>query len=111
MYRNYDGSRSGFGDTSVRATVANPDNVAAFAAERGADGALTIMVINKTTTARSCAVSLANFTAVTAQVWQLTSANSINHLADLPVADFYKQLAWEIDNGHILDNAEELKAA
>ena len=31
--------------------------------------------------------------------------------ADLPVADFYKQLAWEIDKGHIIDSAEELKAS
>jgi type I restriction enzyme, S subunit len=31
--------------------------------------------------------------------------------ANLPVADFYKQLTWEIDKGHILDSAEELKAA
>ena len=31
--------------------------------------------------------------------------------ADLPVADFYKQLAWEIDNGHIIDETEKLKAA
>jgi hypothetical protein len=31
MYRNYDGSKSTFGDTSVSATVANPDNVSAFA--------------------------------------------------------------------------------
>jgi type I restriction enzyme, S subunit len=31
--------------------------------------------------------------------------------ADLPVADFYKQLAWEIGNGHIVDSAETLKAA
>lgn len=31
--------------------------------------------------------------------------------ANLPVADFYKQLAWEIDKGHIIDSAEELKAA
>lgn len=31
--------------------------------------------------------------------------------ADLPVADFYKQLAWEIDNKHIVDSADELKAA
>ena len=31
--------------------------------------------------------------------------------ADLPVADFYKQLAWEIDKGHIIDSAEDLKAA
>ena len=32
MYRNYDGNRSTFGDTSVAASVPNPDNVAAFAA-------------------------------------------------------------------------------
>jgi type I restriction enzyme S subunit len=40
-----------------------------------------------------------------------SDAQSLFRAADLPVADFYKQLAWEIDNGHILDNAEELKAA
>ncbi|MEI9976178.1 MAG: glycoside hydrolase family 44 protein [Ignavibacteriota bacterium] len=34
IYRNYDGSRSTFGDTSVSATVANPDNLSAFAATR-----------------------------------------------------------------------------
>lgn len=42
---------------------------------------------------------------------RLSDAQSLFRAADLPVADFYKQLAWEIDNGHILDNAEELKAA
>ena len=31
MYRNYDGSRSTFGDTSVSCTAPNPDNVSAFA--------------------------------------------------------------------------------
>jgi type I restriction enzyme S subunit len=31
--------------------------------------------------------------------------------ADLPVSDFYKQLAWEIDNGHIRDDASKLEAA
>lgn len=40
-----------------------------------------------------------------------SDVQSLFRAADLPVADFYKQLAWEIDNGHILDNAEELKAA
>ena len=39
LYRNYDGARSTFGDTSVRATVPNPDNLSAFAAlERRATG-------------------------------------------------------------------------
>ena len=47
MYRNYDGNRSTFGDTSVAATAPNPDSVAVFAAQRSADGALTVMVISK----------------------------------------------------------------
>ena len=47
MYRNYDGNKSTFGDTSVSATGPNPDNVSAFAALRSTDGALTVMAINK----------------------------------------------------------------
>lgn len=30
--------------------------------------------------------------------------------ADLPVADFYKQLAWEVANRHIFDDSNQLKA-
>jgi hypothetical protein len=40
LYRNYDGRKSTFGDTSVQASVENPDTVAAFAAERSTDGAI-----------------------------------------------------------------------
>src|SRR5947199_9900960 len=47
MYRNYDGNKSGFGDTSILASVPNPDNVAAFAALRSTDSAMTLMVISK----------------------------------------------------------------
>lgn len=46
LYRNYDGHRSAFGETSVDAHAPDPDQVAVFAAQRG-DGALTVMVINK----------------------------------------------------------------
>ena len=44
---------------------------------------------------------------------ELSSADvqALFRAADLPVADFYKQLAWEIDNKHIVDSADELKAA
>jgi type I restriction enzyme S subunit len=31
--------------------------------------------------------------------------------ADLPVADFYKQLAWELDRGHLIDNKAFLVAS
>ena len=47
MYRNYDGNKSTFGDTSIQTTVPNPDNLSAFSAVRTSDGALTLMVINK----------------------------------------------------------------
>src|SRR6185503_15392218 len=47
MYRNYDGNKSAFGETSVAASTPNPDTVSAFAALRSVDGALTVMVINK----------------------------------------------------------------
>ena len=84
MYRNYDGSKSAFGDTSVSATVPNPDNLSSFAAVRSSDNALTVMVINKALNGTTPVVlNIANFNgAGTAQVWQLTSANSINRLAD-----------------------------
>ncbi|HJU56126.1 MAG TPA: glycoside hydrolase family 44 protein, partial [Pyrinomonadaceae bacterium] len=85
MYRNYDGNKSTFGETSVRATVPNPDNLSAFAAERAADGALTVMVIGKQLSGETpVTVNLSNFTgAGSAQVWQLTSANAITRLNDL----------------------------
>ena len=47
MYRNYDGARSTFGDISISTSVPNPDNVAAFAALRSSDNALTLMVVYK----------------------------------------------------------------
>lgn len=42
---------------------------------------------------------------------RFSDAQSLFRAADLSVADFYKQLAWEIDAGHIVDSADELKAA
>jgi hypothetical protein len=88
LYRNYDGSKSTFGDTSVSATAPNPDDVSAFAALRSSDGALTLMVINKQlSTSSALTVNLANFApAGTAQVWQLTAANTIDHLGDVALS-------------------------
>lgn len=86
MFRNYDGNRSTFGDTSVAClNSTNTDLVSAFAAARTNDGALTVLVINKQLLA-SATISLAltNFSpASPVEVWQLTAANSITRLADL----------------------------
>ncbi len=88
LYRNYDDRKSGFGETSVQTTVPNPDSLSAFAALRTNDGALTVMVINKTPdAATSVALALANFAPKGAiQVWQLTAANTIARQKDLPFA-------------------------
>jgi len=85
MYRNYDGSHSTFGNTSVRATVPNPDNVSAFAAERTSDNSMTVMIVAKTLTGDTpVTVSLASFPPGTAiQRWELKSTNAITRLTDL----------------------------
>ena len=87
MYRNYDGNRSAFGETSVAASTANADAVSAFAALRAVDGALTVMVVNKQlSTSPIATINLSTFAhRGVAQVWQLTAANAINHLADVNV--------------------------
>ena len=89
LYRNYDGNKSAFGDTSILTTVPNPDNLSAFGSVRTSDGAMTLMVINKdilnATPLRAVITNFAN--SGTAQAWQLTSTNVITRLADVPYAN------------------------
>jgi hypothetical protein len=94
LWRNYDGSNHGFGDTSVSASVGNPDQVDAFAATRSSDGALTVAVINKNLVSSGASttitINLSNFNSNgVAQVWQLAGVNgsttnaAITHLSDI----------------------------
>ena len=85
MYRNYDGLRSTFGETSVAAATPNPDTLAAFAAQRSADGAVTVMAVSKYLSANTPAtINIANFqNGGTAQLWQLTASNVIVRLPDV----------------------------
>jgi len=90
IYRNYDGKLSTYGDTSVSAAVANPDDLSSFAAVRSSDGALTVMVINKQQGSTPVTISLANFgTTGTAQAYQIASATqtAITPLGSVPVAN------------------------
>ncbi|HTV41090.1 MAG TPA: glycoside hydrolase family 44 protein [Candidatus Sulfotelmatobacter sp.] len=88
MYRNYDGNKSTFGDTSVQTTVPDPDDLDAFAAVRSSDGALTVMVINKDiTNATPVTLSISNLTITSAaQVWQL-AGGSLSQLASVQVTN------------------------
>jgi hypothetical protein len=85
MYRNYDGAHSGFGEQSVSAESADEQQLSIFAARRAGDGALTIMVINKSlTNAYTSAVSVAGFApAPAAEVYRYSAAN-LNAIVQLP---------------------------
>lgn len=90
IYRNYDGSKSTFGNTSCSDTVANPDDLSSFAAVRSSDGALTVMVINKQTGTTPVTLNLQNFSAgSSASVYQISSATqtSISHLANAAISN------------------------
>jgi Glycoside hydrolase family 44/PA14 domain/Fibronectin type III domain len=101
MYRNYDGAGSAFGETSVGASVANPDQVSAFASVRASDGALTVMVVNKNLYSSgnpgartSITLNLSNFAnAGVAQPWQVAAIAGSNqgqaaiaHLSDITLS-------------------------
>lgn len=76
MYRNYDGQGGRFGETSVRATSADPAQLALYAAQQSAGSALTLMIINKTGTTLSGAVTLSGFDPVASgQVYRYSPAN------------------------------------
>lgn len=87
IYRNADGQGTGLGETSVSCSAPSPDNLSAFAALRASDGALTVMVVNKDLNGTTpVTVTLGNFNAGSpARAWQLTAANAITRLADVPV--------------------------
>jgi len=89
IYRNYDGDKSTFGDMSILTVVPNPDVLSAFGAVRTSDGAMTLMAINKDlNNATPITANITNFNAIgTVQRWQLTSANTINHLANIALTN------------------------
>jgi hypothetical protein len=61
MYRNYDGHGGQFGDASVRAVSSNQGRLAVYAATRRSDGALTMMVINKSGSSIRSSIRLRHF--------------------------------------------------
>jgi hypothetical protein len=88
MYRNYDGQGGSFGETSLQAASTDQDKLAIYAARRSQDGALTLMLINKTSQALTSQVTLANFQpAATAHVFHYSNANlaAIVRAADQPL--------------------------
>jgi hypothetical protein len=76
MFRNYDGNGGAFGNGSVSATTTDPTALTIYAARRSKDGALTILVINQTTSNLATQLSLAHtYGHGTVNVYQYSQAN------------------------------------
>jgi len=88
MFRNYDGNGSQFGDTSFSATSSDAGSLSIYAAQRSSDQAVTLLVINKTTSAVTSAISLANLNLpASAQVYTYSQASltAIAHPSDAAI--------------------------
>jgi hypothetical protein len=76
MFRNFDGRGSQFGDTAVKATSTDQDQLSVYASTRP-DGTVTLVIINKT---GQEVTSPVNFTAklpgTTAQLYQYSAADT-----------------------------------
>ncbi|MCA9994441.1 MAG: hypothetical protein KDE56_01765, partial [Anaerolineales bacterium] len=76
MYRNYDGQKGKFGDTYVNAESSQDDVVSIFAAQRETDGALTVMVMNKSHIPVTVPVTLQGYAGgSSAEVYRYSEAN------------------------------------
>jgi len=85
LFRNYDGAGSGFGDTSVRATIGSGSGAAAFAAT--APGKVTIVLTNEQSASQTVTVQLAGATPSGAAQWWRTSSNAtVTRQADVAFA-------------------------
>ena len=87
LYRNYDGAGGQFGDTSVNSTSTDQGQLSVYGALRSRDGALTVIAINKTSSAIQTGLTLANFTSnATAAVYTFSNANLAQIVAGTPPA-------------------------
>jgi len=77
MYLNYDGKGDGFGNLGISATSADQGQLSVYASRRTSDGALTLMVINKTTGDLSSPLSITGLRPnATAHAYQYGQANT-----------------------------------
>ncbi|MET8155686.1 glycoside hydrolase family 44 protein [Sphaerisporangium sp. NPDC005289] len=88
MFLNYDGQGGRFGDTSVLSTSEDQGRLAVYGARRGADGALTLVVVNKTGSDLTSPLTVkGGAPGTSAQVYRYSGADltAIARAADLPL--------------------------
>ncbi|MEG4322933.1 MULTISPECIES: glycoside hydrolase family 44 protein [unclassified Microcoleus] len=88
-YMNYDGKGGRYGDTWVRSHSTDQGQLSIYGSQRTQDGALTLVIINKTSKNLTSSLSLKGFNpAATAQVYTYSEANlrAIVRQSDLSVS-------------------------
>jgi Glycoside hydrolase family 44/Bacterial Ig-like domain (group 3) len=87
IFRNFDGAGGQFGEISVNSTSTDQGQLSVYGALRSADGALTVVAINKTTSAIQTTLSLANFNSnSSAAVFTYSNANLAQIITGTPVS-------------------------
>jgi hypothetical protein len=82
IYRNYDGSKSTFGDSELNSSTADQSKLAVYAAKRTSDNAVTIVIINKTYGPLTNTLSIDNLAATgNAKVYQYSNADLLHIVA------------------------------
>lgn len=61
MYRNYDGNGNAFGETSVYSSSSDSEQLSVYSAQKSSNGALTVLVINKSDRNITGSINVANF--------------------------------------------------
>jgi len=87
IYRNFDGAGGQFGDTSVNSSSTDQGQLSVYGALRSTGAALTVVAINKTTSAIQTSLTLANFNSTSsAAVYTYSNANLAQIVAGAPVS-------------------------
>ncbi len=90
LYRNYDGHGSSFGDVSIAATSSDTSKLHVYAGNRTKDSAVTIVVVNKTTTDVPSVMAVSNHApagSATAYVFSSAKPTSLVAQAAMTIAD------------------------
>ncbi|MGA3080188.1 MAG: glycoside hydrolase family 44 protein [Terracidiphilus sp.] len=102
IYRNYDGSKSTFGDMALASTSANQGALSVYGALRTSDNAVTVMVINKTYGDLTSTLSLGGLfpPGTSAQAYLYSNANlaAIAGPTAVTVTPPAGSAPWEIGN-------------
>nr|AGZ87466.1 endoglucanase MgCel44 [uncultured microorganism] len=91
LFRNYNGAGAKFGDISVEAVSSDQEKLAVYAAERSSDNALTLLVINKSSSPLTADLSIINrpsSLSTMGQIYRYSAGapNTIVTAADLSLA-------------------------